>query len=61
MPSTEQTEETRTPSHELADEMAQNDAPTRDQWEAALGKWRGRADLQPLLAYGTRKGWFGDH
>jgi hypothetical protein len=45
---------------ELADELAQNRAPTRDQWEAALGKWRGRADIRPLLEYGTRKGWIGD-
>jgi hypothetical protein len=46
---------------ELAEEMAQNRAPTRDEWEAALGKWRGRADIRPLLAYGTRKGWIGDY
>lgn len=46
---------------EFAEEMANNGTPTRAEWEAALGKWRGRADIRELLAYGTRKGWIGDH
>lgn len=45
---------------EFNSELAANRAPTRDQWEAALGKWHGRVDIRPLLAYGTLKGWIGD-
>jgi hypothetical protein len=60
MSQTEQLDDGRMPG-ELAEELAQNRAPTRDEWEAALGKWRGRADIRPLLAYGTRKGWIGDY
>lgn len=46
---------------EYVAEVSSNPAPTRAQWEAAVGKWRGRVDIRALLAYGTRKGWIGDH
>jgi hypothetical protein len=59
MPQAEQKDESRVLS-EFADEMASNRAPTREQWEAALGKWHGRVDIRPLLVYGERKGWIGD-
>jgi hypothetical protein len=59
MPHAQQNDEERALG-EFADELAANRAPTRAQWEASLGKWHGRVDIRPLLAYGALKGWIGD-
>ena len=55
----EQNDESRVLT-QFANEMANNRTPTREQWEEAVGKWHGRVDIRPLLAYGVRKGWIGD-